>query len=272
MASSIASSTFIAADGAGYEQLMGRWSRRLAPLFVQFSEIQSGGHILDVGCGTGVLSKELAKSPSIKAITGVDYSPIYVEYSKSHVVDKRITFETGDASALRFADNTFDHTAALLVLAFVGKPMDAVHEMVRVTKPGGTVASAMWDFRGGAVFARLFWDTAAVIDPDAAERRKKAYIRPMTRPGDLANAWREGGLKDVADGMLTIRMGYANFADYWGAISGRDGPYSDYLNSLSSDDSIRLKDAVKAAFVDGEDDGPRSYAATSWVVRGKKPA
>jgi 2-polyprenyl-3-methyl-5-hydroxy-6-metoxy-1,4-benzoquinol methylase len=57
------SSTFVSGDGDGYELQMGRWSRRLAPLFVNFAGITGTGSILDVGCGTGSLSFCLARNP-----------------------------------------------------------------------------------------------------------------------------------------------------------------------------------------------------------------
>lgn len=78
-----------------------------------------------------------------------------------------------DACALPFEDASFDHTASMLVLAFVPQVDQAVREMRRVTKAGGTVAAAMWDARGGLVFARVFWDTAAMLDRRAVERRAR---------------------------------------------------------------------------------------------------
>jgi hypothetical protein len=102
-----------------------------------------------------------------------------------------------------------------------------VREMRRVTKPGGTVAAATWDTRGDFVSYRLFFDTAAAVDPGAVARRAKAYTLPMSRPGELERAWRAAGLVDVAQGMVSIRMDFASFADFWAPIDGRDGLLAD---------------------------------------------
>ncbi len=265
------SSTFVAADGDGYELQMGRWSRLLAPRFIAFAGIGSGERVLDVGCGTGNLSLSLVENPHIGAVAGVDFSSTYVEHAQRKTSDPRINFQVGDACALPFANASFDHSLSMLVLQFIPQAEAAVREMCRVTRPGGTVAAATWDTRGGFVFYRMFFDTAAVIDPSAKERRAKAYTRPMSRPGDLERAWHNAGLIDVVQDMITIRMAFASFSDFWAPIDGRDGPLADYVSGLSGEMKAKVRDAVELAYLDGEADGPRSYAATAWVVKGNVP-
>jgi hypothetical protein len=143
--------------------------------------------------------------------------------------------------------------------------------MRRVTRPGGVVGAAVWDARGGFVSNRIFFDTAAALDPKAGERRARNYTRPLTRPGELANAWRAAGLIDVVETVLAIRMEYASFADYWAPCEGKDGPYAEYVSTLDEADRARLREALQLAYVDGEPDGPRSYAALAWAVKGRAP-
>jgi hypothetical protein len=157
----------------------------------------------------------------------------------------------------------------MLVLQFIQEPYLAVREMCRVTRAGGTVAAATWDSRGGYVAHRMIFDTAAMLDRNAHERRAKSYTRPMSRPGDLASAWREAGLKDVTQDMLTIRMDFESFADFWAPAEGKDGPVAEYVGTLSIESRAELREMVKLAYLDGDGDGPRSYAATAWVVKGK---
>jgi hypothetical protein len=122
--------------------------------------------------------------------------------------------------------------------------------------------------RGGWIANRLFFDTAAVLDPRAGERRARNYTRPLTRPGELAAAWRAAGFRDVTESLLCIRMDFTSFSDYWAPYLGRDGPGAEYVRTLDEAQRARLEDAVKAAYLDGDADGPRSYAALAYAVRG----
>lgn len=266
------SSTFVAADGDGYERQMGRWSRRLCEPFLDFAGTESGETVLDVGCGTGCLAEALIGRSQFGRLRGVDFSPVYVEHAATRVRDPRVTFEVGDACALNLPDGGFDRVLSLLMLHFVPNAERAVAEMRRVARPGGVVAAAVWDARGGFVANRIFFDTAAALDPRAADRRARNYTRPMTRPGELANAWRAAGFVQVSEATLAIRMEFASFEDYWAPYGGKDGPGAEYIATLSATDRTRLREAVKLAYVDGEADGPRSYGALAWAVKGIAPA
>jgi ubiquinone/menaquinone biosynthesis C-methylase UbiE len=266
------SSTFVASDGDGYELQMGRWSRRLAPLFIDFAGIAGAHRLLDVGCGTGSLSFCLAQNPDIAWVHGLDFSPAYVEHARRQNHDSRLVFHVGDARALPFPDAWFDHTLSMLALQFIPEADRAVDEMLRVTRPGGTVAAATWDTRGGLVSLRMIFDVAAMLDPNGNERRARAYTRPMSRPGDLARTWRDAGLIEVVQDMVTIRMEFESFADFWSPAEGKDGPVAEYVRTLDTETRTKLRSMVKLAYLDGEADGARSHAATAWVVRGTAPS
>jgi SAM-dependent methyltransferase len=265
------SSTFLASDGDGYELQMGRWSRRLAPKFIEFAGVKEADSVLDVGCGTGSLTSTLALNPDIRSLHGIDFSAAYIEHARRENSGSRIQFQVGDACALPFGDREYDHSLSMLVLQFIPQPETAISEMRRVTRPGGTVAAATWDSRGGFVWARMFWDTAAMLDTEANKRRARTQSRPMTRPGDLERAWRASGLTDVVQDMLTIRMDFASFDDFWAPMDGKDGPYADYVRTLTPEKKALFREKLQLAYVDGEADGPRSYAATAWAVKGKVP-
>jgi SAM-dependent methyltransferase len=265
------SSTFVSSDGDGYELQMGRWSRRLAPLFVDFAAITGAERVLDVGCGTGNLSFCLAQDPEIRAVHGVDLAAAYVAHAERQNRDARVTFGIGDACALPFPDASFDHALSMLVLQFIPQPDLAVREMRRVTRPGGTVAAATWDTGGGLVTYRMIFDTAALLARNGDAVRRKAYGRRMRRPGELARAWRDAGLIDVVQDALTIRMDFPCFADFWAPAEGKEGPIADYVGTLDADARTKLRRAVELTYLEGETDGPRSYGATAWVVKGKAP-
>lgn len=265
------SSTFMAHGGEGYERQMGRWSRLLAEPFLDFADVGDGESVLDIGCGTGSLAFALAQRTRVGRIVGLDFSPAYVDYARARNRDARIVFQVGDACAVPFPDGAFDHALALLVLHFVPGAERAVAEMARVTRPGGVVAAAVWDARGGFVANRIFFDTAAALSIKGNERRARNYTRPLTRPGELTSAWHRAGLAEIREVMLTIRMEFASFDDYWAPYIGKDGPGAEYMGSLDGSERAALEEKVRLAYLDGEADGPRSYAATAWAVKGRRP-
>jgi len=263
-----ATSTYTATDGGGYEQMMGRWSRRLARLFLQFTGTADGERVLDLGCGTGHLAAAMLSVSQPARVDGVDAAESYIAHARSQYPDPRLVFRVGDACALDYTAGTFDRVLSLLMLHFVPQPELAIAEMRRVAKPGAVVAAAVWDVRGGMVANRMLFDTAAAVDPGAGELRAKNFTRPMTRPGELAAAWRAAGLKDVAETSLQIRMEFAAFEDFWEPYTGQEGPAAAYIGSLGDELRARVRAAVRAAYLDGEPDGPRSYAALAFAVKG----
>ncbi len=246
---------------------MGRWSRLLAARFLDFCGCASGERVLDAGCGTGSLTFELIRRADCR-IDAVDLSEVYIRDAIERNADTRVTFATGDICALPFADASFDRVLSLLVLHFVPDTERAVSELVRVAKPGATVAATVWDARGGFVANRIFYDMAATLDEAGVQRRARNFTRPMTRPGELAAAWRAAGLQGVREAELLVRMNFSSFDDYWSPYVGRDGPGAEYVATLAPQMRERLREGVRSAYLDGDADGPRSYAAIAWAVAG----
>jgi ubiquinone/menaquinone biosynthesis C-methylase UbiE len=265
------SSKFHAKSADSYEQLMGRWSRRLARPFLSFAGLEPGERVLDVGCGTGSLTFTLPQVADVGRIDAIDYSETYVEAARMRNSDPRITIARGDACELPFEDRTFDRTLALLVLHFVPESEQALREMSRVTRPGGVVAAAVWDSYGGMPYQRMFWDTAAALDPSAAAARRESYFKPLTQAGQMQALWTGIGLSDVAEIPLMIRMEFQDFADFWRPIADGEGPLGKYATGLDADRRTAFEHALRAAYEAGEPDGPRSFAAVAFACRGIVP-
>jgi len=247
---------FSASDG--YERFMGRWSRRLAPLFVTFAGITEGDRVLDVGSGTGALSAAAAAIESVQ-VTGIERSAVYVAYAREHV-DGR--FEVGDALALPFSDDAFDRALSMLVLNFVPDPAAALQQMIRVTRPCGVVAAAVWDYGDGMQMLRTFWDAAVALDPDAAPRDERHM--PLCTHGALAELWRAHGLQDVDEQPLTIEMKFASFDDYWQPFLCGQGPAGVYVSSLAES----ARHALESRLHERLGDTGFRLEARAWAVSG----
>ncbi len=248
-------------ESDGYERFMGRWSRRLAPLFVDFAGVDRGDDVLDVGCGTGALAFAAAAVPSVRAF-GVDQSREFVQAAGLYG-DGRVRFQVGDAAALPFPDAAFDRTLSMLVLNFVPDTAAALREMIRVTRPNGIVAAAVWDYGDGMQMLRAFWDEAVALDP-AAAARDEGHM-PLSRRGELPALWREAGLGDVEDAALTVDMAFASFDDFWQPFLGGQGPAGAYVSALTEPARRQLRARLHHRL--GSDAG-FTLAARAWAVRG----
>src|SRR4051794_22763906 len=190
-------------NAEAYERFMGRWSRLIAPLFVQFASLPRPARVLDVGSGTGSLAFTILERAPQARVLGIDPSSDYVAYSKSrNSFGARATFETGDAQAMRFPAREFDAALSLLVWNFIPDPKKALLETRRVVKPRGTIAAAVWDYGDRMRMLRVFGDAAVAIAPAAAKRDEKNM--PLCRPGELSSLWRETGLDGVREQPLEI--------------------------------------------------------------------
>lgn len=260
-------SNFVAKGADGYEAIMGRWSRRLAAPFLDFSGVPSRGRVLDAGCGTGSLTLALAAHPDLEAIEALDFEENFVAALRRCTTDPRIRAQQGDVCALPYGDEEFDGVYSLLVLHFVSDAHRAVREMRRVLRPGATAAATVWAY-GGLPSWRLFWDTIHALEPEAAGRGAIPAKQPLTGEGELRAAFESAGFAGVADKMLTIRMDYTNFDDFWHPMVYGQGTFGISFDALPETRHDRLWFALRAAYLAGDSDGPRGFASVAWAVRG----
>src|SRR6266567_6733016 len=183
-------------DAEAYERFMGRWSRLVSHRLVDFTGLPERGRMLDVGSGTGSLAFSIAERHGRARFLGIDPSKEYVTYASSrNPFPDRASFEVGDAQQLHFPDASFDAALSLLVFNFIPDPNKALLELRRVTKPGGKLSAAVWDYGGGMRMLRTFWDAAVHLDPGAEKLDEKHM--PLCRSGELSTLWRQGELENV---------------------------------------------------------------------------
>jgi SAM-dependent methyltransferase len=200
-------------------------------------------------------------------VVGLDISETYIAYAQN-VRQPNLRFELGDAARLAYPDASFDAVLSQLALNFIPDYRGAAQEMTRVTRRGGIIVAAIWNFRGGLVYQRLLWDSIAGMDPAAATVRDRLFSHPLGIGGGLESLWTEIGLIQAESRSLTIRMDFADFADYWDPLLGGQGPVGTYVAGLPPDQAMKVREQVRRAYLSGAPDGPRSMAATAWAVRG----
>jgi len=163
--------------------------------------------------------------------------------------------------ALPFADASFDAALAQLVMNFMSDAEAGVREMARVTKPGGTVAAAVWDYADGMTILRRFWDAAKTIDPDAGDESQMRYCTPDS----LGALWSD--LSDVRVGETIVRASYDGFEDLWAPLESGVAPSGAFTVGLDPEPRAELKRELRARLDVGDE--PFELTARAWLVTGR---
>ena len=138
-----------------------------------------------------------------------------------------------------------------------------------VTRPGWTVASHIFDYWGAFPAADLVCDTASVLEEGMRSVRDHRKSRPLVWSNGQAEVWRRAGLEDVVEVPIVISFDYASFADYWSSFSTGPGAADQCVEALSAEVHAEVERDVRAGYLAGLPDGPRSFAI---IVRGARGA
>jgi SAM-dependent methyltransferase len=243
-----------------YDRFMGRFAKPLAALFAEHIGARAGQTALDVGCGPGALTEELVARLGAGAVTAIDPSQSFVAEIRERL--PAVDVRCGAAEALPFADDTFDLSAAQLVVHFMADPAAGISEMARVTHADGVVAACVWDqSAGGSGPLDTFWQAARDIDPEAVDESGRAG----TLEGQLAALFEEVGLRRVEPAELTVSVGIASFIEWWEPFTLGVGPAGKYVESL---DAQRRND-LQARCAELLPEGPFVIDASAWTAIGR---
>lgn len=250
--------------GEAYDRHIGRYGRELARALIAAAEVRPGQRALDVGCGPGALTTELAALLGPEHVAAVDPSAPAADACRQRLPGVHV--DVASAEALSFEDGAFDHALAQLVVNFMTDPPAGVGEMYRVTRPGGTVAAAVWDYAGEMTLLRRFWDAAVALDPSAADR-DEGQCMPFCTPAELGTLWSTADLAEVEVSPVVVDAGYDDFEDLWYPLELGVAPSGAYVTSLPPEPRAALKEELRRRL--GVADGPFRLTARAWVVTGR---
>ena len=259
------------AAGDSYDAYMGRWSRRIAPRFVDWFAAPPALDWLEVGCGTGALTEAIVALGAPASLLSVEQSEGFVATARARIADGRVTIRTADAQALDLPDGTCDVVVSGLVLNFVPDRARALREMKRVLRPGGCIGFYVWDYPGGGVgFMRAFWTAAIALDPAAAELGEARRF-PFCTPDGLARLAEEAGLAPTGATALEDEAVFRDFDDFWGPFTLGAGPAPGYCASLPPAARERLRQRLEAD-LPRQPDGSIRTILRAWAMKAEPAA
>jgi SAM-dependent methyltransferase len=173
----------------------------------------------------------------------------------------------GDAQSLPFADGSFDAAAMALVISYLPDPVKGVAEMARVVRPGGWVATYMWDIPGGGhpvepVYLAMNSLGLKFSPPPGSS---------VSRLDSMRRVWEEAGLQSIQTEVIRIPVVYSDFDDFWESNSAPAGPSGKVVKDLSPNTRAQLRMHLREQLPTGSD-GRIVYEAFANAVKGRAAA
>jgi SAM-dependent methyltransferase len=230
----------------------------LAPRFSDFAGVAPDQRVLDVGCGPGALTAELAERLGPAAVAAVDPSEPFVAAARER--HPGVEVRRAAAEKLPFGDQAFDAALAQLVVHFMADPVAGLREMARVTRKHGVVAACVWDHAGGRGPLSPFWEAAHELDPDVDDESQLAGARE----GHLSELFEAAGLRDIKEKALSVDVEHPSFEEWWEPFTLGVGPAGAYAAGLDA----QRRDRLRALCRERLPAAPFVLTARAWAARG----
>jgi ubiquinone/menaquinone biosynthesis C-methylase UbiE len=253
-------------DGQAYERLMGRWSQLAGAVFLDWLALPKGFRCLDVGCGNGAFTEVVIARSMPSTVIGIDPSEGQLAFARTRPGARSAQFQAGSAQDLPFADGSFDAALMALVISFVPDPAKAAREMARVVKPGGIVATYMWDIPGGGLPLEPIHVAMRSVGVDTPNPSGYA----VSRQDAMRALWQEAGLQAVETRTIRFEVAYSGFDDFWDSNSVPIGPVGQAIHRLPPERQAQLKAELRKQLPEGPD-GRITYEACANAAKGRGP-
>jgi SAM-dependent methyltransferase len=253
-------------DGGAYDAFMGRWSRAVGEVFLDWCAPPRHARWLDVGCGTGIFTELVRATCAPAAMVAVDSSAPQIDYARRRYRARSVDFRVADARTLPFPDASFDVVTAALVLNFVPEPSGALTEMRRVGRARAMVAGYVWNF-------------AAEQSPTGplARAMRRIAVEPPKIPGAdicrldaLQTLFHAAGLEDVATRAIEVRLEFPDFETYWTTQTPAFNPFGKVIAAMAEAERLKLVAAVHEELAPGPD-GRIAFTARAHAVKSFVP-
>ncbi len=254
-------------DGKVYERMMGRWSKLAGRIFLDWLDPPQNLRWIEVGCGNGAFTDELIARCAPAAVSAIDPSEGQLAFARTRPGASLAQFQIGDAQALPFADRSFDAAVMALVITFVPDAAKAVSEMARVVRPGGLVATYMWDtMAGGVPLAPL------EVALKSLGKAPPSRVNPAASRRETMQAfWQAAGLQTIETRQIRIPVVYSSFDDFCESNLVPIGPSGQLISAMPPNELQELKARLREQLPIGAD-GRIAYEAFANAIKGRVPS
>lgn len=250
-------------DGAAYERMMGVWSQLAGGQFLDWLAPGAGQRWIDVGCGNGAFTELIVECCAPDSVDGVDPAEGQLVFARTRPASRLARFKHGDAMALPYPEKSFDIAVMALVIFFVPDPTKAVAEMVRVVRPGGSVAAYAWDMRGGG----FPWEPVQVELRALGQKIVYPPSADASRINTMHQLWTNAGITDVETREIIVQRTFQDF-DEFASIGLNTPSIGPIVRAMSPSDVDKLKARLRDQ-LPTDADGRITYSARANAVKGR---
>lgn len=230
-------------------------------------------HVLDIAGGTGEPGLTIAAMIPEGNVIITDLAEDMVKIAKENAAKKKlhnVKTMTCDVSELPFPDNHFDAISCRMGFMFFPDMQLAANEMARVLKPGGRIATSVWDAP-----EKNFWVTAtmAVVNRNMELPPPPPGAPGMFRcaqPGLIKSIFEKAGLKNVSETSVTSQLKSGNADTYWNMMSEIAAPFVAAMSKADEATRQKIKKEVYEAVNQKFPDGKVFIDAAAVVIAGEK--
>ncbi|NSC24628.1 methyltransferase domain-containing protein [Streptomyces albus subsp. chlorinus] len=221
-----------------------RWRTAANSAAYLLAELRPDHRVLDIGCGPGTITADLAGLVPHGSVTGLDAAAGVLEQARRTAAERgldNVAFTTGDVHALDFADGSFDVVHAHQTLQHVGDPVGALREMRRVCAPGGLVAVRDADHGG------MLWYPEVPGMPEWLDLYRRVARANGGAPdaGRRLHAWaRRAGFTDVRVTTSTWCFSSPSERAWWSGLWADRTVASDYAD-IAVDNGLATRDELR---------------------------
>ncbi|MEV7405959.1 class I SAM-dependent methyltransferase [Streptomyces sp. NPDC091267] len=251
-----------------YARTFARLCARTVPALLDAAEAGAGTRLLDVGCGSG--SVTVAAVGRGAAVRAVDAEPGMVEATRRAAPGVEV--RTGSLPQLPYPDGEFDAVVANFVLNHVGRPLEALVELRRVTRPGGRVAVTIWRVPGapGQALIGRAAEAAGLTRPEWLATVDEEHNFPRTTQG-LAELLTSAGLADVRSEELSWDH-HADAEEWWAGPAAGVAAIGQLVNSRGPEGVAAAKreyDVLCREFADAGRGGRLALPHAALLAQGR---
>ena len=251
-------------NAAAYEGFMAQWSAVVGSVFLEWLSPLGGERWLDLGCGTGALTRLIAQKCGPTSIVAIDAEPAQIDYARHRCINGDVSYHVADARHLPFSSGSFDIVASGLVLNFIPEPGLALSEMFRVGCPGATVGAYVWDFE----------NEMSPTGPLRSGMRRFGISLPEIAGAGSSNlaalysGIEQAGFTEIATTAIDISVEFADFPSFWRAQTSSHSSTTSIIAGLSEKERVALAESVRGG-LPRRGDGSIHYPARANAIKAR---